>query len=112
MKEVTAIVLQIDAARTQEFEALFQAEEIPIWDDYTARGRFLEAMLIKSTGGGEGRPGIQHYILHVVVADSEAHHDHDHDPRFQAFLEKARQLQPAPPLVWFGLPIFERGGRT
>lgn len=112
MKGITAIVLQIDAAKTQEFEALFQAEEIPIWDDYTARGRFLEAILIKATGGGEGRAGIQHYILHVVMADSEAHHEHDNDPRFKALLEKAQKLQPEPPLVWFGVPIFERAARA
>src|SRR2546425_5309383 len=108
MPEVTAIVLRIDTSRAQEFEALFEAEEVPIWDDFTAEGRFLEAMLIRCAGGSEERGGIVHYILHVVARDSQAHHQHDQDQRFQAFLEKARRLQPEPPLVWFGVPIQER----
>ncbi len=69
-------------------------------------------MLIKSAGGSEEREGIRHYILHVVAADSEAHHEHDHDPRFQTFLDKARKLQPQAPLVWFGAPVFQRATRV
>jgi hypothetical protein len=111
MREVTAIVLRIDAGRAAEFEALFGAEELPIWDDFTRRGRFAEAMLIKSTGGSEEREGVTHYILHVIAADGMAHGEHDHDPRFQRFLEKARKLQPKPPLVWFGAPVFERSAK-
>jgi len=106
--ETTAIVLRIAADRTKDFEAMFEAEEIPIWDDFTRRGRFHEARLVRASGGSEQRAGIQDYILHIVAADHEAHEEHDRDPRFQAFLAKAEMLQPDPPLVWFGDTIFER----
>lgn len=87
---------------------MFEAEEIPIWDDFTRRGRFLEARLVRAAGGSEARSGIQDYILHVVAADHEAHEEHDRDPRFQTFLAKAERLQPESPLVWYGDTIFER----
>jgi hypothetical protein len=88
MSESTAIILRIAADRTQEFEAMFEAEEISIWDDYTAEGLFLEASLSRVGGGSEEQSGIQDYILRVVAADHAAHSRHDNDPRFNAFLEK------------------------
>jgi len=108
--EATVIVLRIAADRATDFEAMFEAEEIPIWDDFTGRGRFLEARLVRAVGGSEQRRGIQDYLLHIVAADHEAHEEHDRDPRFRAFLAKAERLQPDPPLVWFGETIFERRG--
>src|SRR5207245_10958922 len=110
--ETTAIVLRIAADQAKDFEAMFQAEEIPIWEDFAHRGRFLEARLVRAVGGSEQRGGIQDYILHIVAADHEAHEEHDSDPRFRAFLAKAERLQPNPPLVWFGDTIFERRGRA
>ncbi len=106
--EVTAIVLRIAADRSTEFEAMFEAEEIPIWEDFTRRGRFSEARLVRAAGGSEERSGIQDYLLHIVAADHDAHEEHDSDPRFRAFLAKAEKLQPEPLLVWFGKAIFER----
>ena len=87
---------------------MFEAEEIPIWDDFTRRGRFSEARFVRAAGGSEERSGIQDYLLHIVAADHDAHEEHDSDPRFRAFLAKAEKLQPEPPLVWFGDTIFER----
>jgi hypothetical protein len=105
--ETTSIVLRITADHAKDFEAMFEAQEIPIWDDFTRRGRFLEARLVRANGGSEQRGGIQDYILHIVAADHEAHEEHDRDPRFRAFLTKAERLQPEQPLVWFGDTIFE-----
>ena len=104
-----AIILRIAAARSAEFEAMFAAEEIPIWDDYTARGLFKDCSLTRVTGGGETPDGIQDYILHIVATE-EGHTAHDHDPRFASFLKKAKKLQPNEPLVWYGDSIFERRG--
>ena len=106
--ETTAIVLRIAIEHSTEFEAMFEAEEIPIWDDFARRGRFPEASLVRAVGGSETRSGVQDYILHVVAADHEAHEEHDRDSRFRAFLAKAQKLQPEEPLVWFGETIFER----
>jgi hypothetical protein len=37
------------------------------------------------------------------------HSEHDRDPRFEAFLGRARELQPERPSVFGGDIIFERG---
>jgi len=102
-----AIILRIAADRAPDFEAMFEAEEIPIWDDFTARGLFTECSLTRVTGGGQTPDGIQDYILHIVATE-EGHTAHDHDPRFSSFLQRAKELQPNEPLVWFGDAIFER----
>jgi hypothetical protein len=106
--EVTGIVLRIAADRTVEFESMFEAEELPIWDDFTARGLFLDARLIKVKGGSEVKDGIQDYLLQILAADSSAHGAHDADPRFQSFLAKAMKMQPVSPLVWFGRAVHIR----
>lgn len=106
--ETTAIILRIATEHTTKFEAMFEAEEIPIWDDFTSRGGFLEASLVRVVDGTEKQNGVQDYILHIVAANHEAHEEHDRDPRFRAFLKKAQRLQPKEPLVWFGQAIFER----
>ncbi len=114
--EHTVIVLRIAAERAAEFEAMFQREEIPIWDDYTKRGLFHDAKLIKVADGSEVREGVQDYVLSIVAASHAAHSEHDRDPRFKSFLVEAMKLQPKEPLVWFGEAIFERtaggGGAT
>lgn len=106
--EATGIVLRIAADRTAEFESMFEAEELPIWDDFTARGLFLDARLVKVRGGSEVRDGVQDYLLQILAANSAAHSDHDDDARFKAFLAKAMQLQPKAPLVWLGDVTFSR----
>src|SRR2546427_11198911 len=78
--ETTAIVLRIAADHVTDFEAMFEAEEIPIWDEFTRRGRFLEARLVRVLGGSEQRGGIRDYLLHIVAADHDAHEEPDRDP--------------------------------
>src|SRR3989442_15599426 len=104
--ETTAIVLRIAADHAKDFEAMFEAEEIPIWDDFTRRGRFCEARLVRAIGGSEQRGGTQDYLLHIVAADHEAHEEHDRDPPFRAFLAKAGKFPPRPPPLWFRQQIF------
>ena len=105
--QTIAIILRIAADRVAEFEAMFDDEEIAIWDDFIARGLFRECSLTRVTGGGDTPKGIQDYALHIVATE-EGHHAHDHDARFKSFLARAQKLQPQQPLVWFGDPIFER----
>jgi len=106
--EATGIVLRIAADRTAEFESMFEAEELPIWDDFIARGLFLDARLIKVKGGSEVKDGIQDYLLQILAEDSRAHSAHDADPRFQSFLARAMKMQPINPLVWFGEAVHIR----
>jgi hypothetical protein len=109
-----AIILRIAEEKAAQFEAMFSAEELPVWDDFIAQGFFLEASLTRVEGGSESpggdMGGVQHYILQVVVPNFAAHQRHDDDPRFKAFLNKAQQLQALEPLVFFGAPVFERAG--
>src|SRR6202165_1143832 len=96
-----AIILRVAADRAAEVESMCQAEELPIWDDFTARGLFKECSLTRVTGGGETPEGIQDYILHIVATE-EGQTAHDHDPRLNSFLQRAKELQHNEPLAWFG----------
>jgi hypothetical protein len=107
VSQVTAIILRVAADKKEEFERLFREEEMPIWQDFVARGKFIQASLSPVEGGSEERDGVQDYILHVELPGMAEHSEHDSDPRFKAFLEKARKLQPEPPLVYFGTPVFQ-----
>jgi hypothetical protein len=107
-REYTTIVLHIDKARAAEFEELFEREELQRWDDYTKRGRFVEARLIRCRYSALESEGIQDYVLHVVTADEHAHHEHDEDPGFKDYNERADAFQPEEPTVTFGELVFER----
>ena len=107
-REFTTIVLHIDANRTAEFEALFEQEELKRWDDYTRRGRFIEARLIKCEVSTLQETGTQDYVLHIVMADEHAHHEHDSDPGFESYNKAADEFQPQEPAVTFGKVVFER----
>ena len=111
-REYTTIVLHIDSKRAREFEALFERDELKRWDDYTSRGRFVEARLIRCRYSALESEGIQDYVLHVVTADEHAHHEHDDDPGFKAYNELADEFQPHEPTVTFGDLVFERTSRT
>jgi hypothetical protein len=107
-REYTTIVLHIAKERADEFENLFESEELKRWDDYTRRGRFVEARLIRCLYSALASEGIQDYVLQVVTADEHAHHEHDEDPGFKAYDEKADAFQPEGPTVTFGDLVFER----
>ena len=107
-REYTTIVLHIAADKTKEFEALFEHDELARWDDYTARGRFLEARLIRCRYSALQDKGVQDYVLQVITADEKAHHEHDEDPGFKDYNERADAFQPEEPTVTFGDLVFER----
>lgn len=111
-REYTTIVLHIAADRAKEFEALFESDELKRWDDYTARGRFVEARLIRCRYSALSSEGVQDYVLHVVTADEQAHHEHDEDPGFKAYDKKADPFQNDEPTVTFGDLVFERRAPT
>jgi hypothetical protein len=107
-REYTTIVLHIAADKAKEFEQFFEREELKRWDDYTRRGRFVEARLIRCRYSALQSEGIQDYVLHVVTADERAHHEHDEDPGFKSYDERAEVFQPEEPTVTFGDLVFER----
>ncbi len=109
MAQANAIIIRIRADATQEFERLFEAEELPIWDELSGAGKFLKARLARVRFGSEERDDVALYLIYAEVPGMAEHSEHDRDPRFEAFLEKARKLQPEPPSVFGGDVIFERG---
>jgi hypothetical protein len=109
MAQANAIVVRIRKNQAEEFERLFAAEELPLWDEFTERGMFLKARIARVEYGTEERDDVTHYLIYAEVPSMREHSAHDSDPRFESFLAKARELQPEPPLVFGGDIIFERG---
>jgi hypothetical protein len=109
MTQANAIIVRIRASEAQEFERLFEAEELPIWDEFSATGQFLKARLARVEYGTEERDDVALYLIYAEVPSMKEHSAHDRDPRFNAFLQKARQLQPEPPSVFGGDILFSRG---
>jgi hypothetical protein len=109
MAQANAIIIRIRASEAEEFERLFEAEELPIWDEFSAAGKFLKARLARVEYGSEERDDVVLYLIYAEAADMAAHSEHDNDPRFATFLAKAQELQPEPPSVFGGDIIFQRG---
>src|SRR2546425_6472432 len=97
--ETTAIVLRVAADHATDFEAMFDAEEIPIWDDFTRRGRFLEARLGRAIGGRPEGGRLPGYPLHRLAADHEGPPGPPPRPRVRAVLAQAGRVPAGPPLV-------------
>jgi hypothetical protein len=109
MTQANAIILRVRSSEAREFERLFEAEELPIWDEFSAAGKFLNARLARVEFGSETRDDVVLYLIYAEVPSMAEHSEHDSDPRFEAFLEKARKFQPEPPSVFGGSIIFQRG---
>jgi hypothetical protein len=109
MAQGNAIIVRIRADSAEEFERLFEEEELPIWDEFVSNGTFLKARLVRVGFGTEERDDVALYLIYAEVPGMAEHSAHDDDPRFEAFLQKARALQPEPPSVFGGDVVFERG---
>jgi hypothetical protein len=110
MAQANAIVLRIKPDKAEEFERLFEAEELPLWDEFTAQGKFLIARLARVAYGTADaeREDVAVYLLYAELTGMDAHMEHDRDPRFLAYLERVRPLHAEPPLVFGGDVLFER----
>ena len=109
MAQANAIIIRIRAEQAEEFERLFEAEELPLWDEFSASGKFLKARLAKVAYGTEERDDVVLYLIYVEVPSMSEHSAHDSHPKFNEFLVKVREFQPEPPSVFGGDIIFERG---
>jgi hypothetical protein len=109
MAQANAIILRIRSSEAQDFERLFEAEELPVWDEFSAAGKFLKARLARVEFGSETPDDVVLYLIYAEVPSMAEHSEHDSDPRFEAFLEKARRFQPELPSVFGGSIIFQRG---
>ena len=109
MAQANAIIVRIRADAAEEFERLFEEEELPIWDEFVSDGTFVKARLARVEYGSEEREDVALYLIYAEVPGMAEHSAHDRDTRFGAFLERARELQPESPSVFGGDVIFERG---
>lgn len=112
MTQANAIILRIRRDEAAEFERLFEAEELPLWEELSREGKFLQARLARVEFGTEERDDVALYLIYAEVPGMAEHSRHDSDPRFNAFLERARRLQPEPPSVFGGNIVFERKANT
>ena len=56
MAQANAIIVRIRADAAEEFERLFEEEELPIWDEFVSEGMFLRrGSLAWSTGRRNAR---------------------------------------------------------
>jgi hypothetical protein len=107
--ESVGIVLNIYKDKAAEFEQAFRENEYVTWQDYFARGRFVMATLSRIEGiSTRTVDGAQQYLLQVLLADDQAHHEHDSDPRFKEWDSKADAYQIAPPFVFGGEVIISQ----
>ncbi|MGH2642247.1 MAG: hypothetical protein ACRDGO_11170 [Actinomycetota bacterium] len=109
MAQANAIIVRIRADSAEEFERMFEAEELPIWEEFISDGTFLKARLARVEYGSEEREDVALYLIYAEVPGMAEHSAHDRDPRFNAFLRKARELQPESPSVFGGDVILGRG---
>jgi hypothetical protein len=107
--ESIGIVLNIYSDKTAEFEQAFRENELPTWQDFFARGRMLVATLNRMDISTKKVEGAVQYLLLVVMADERGHHEHDNDPRFKAWNEKADVYQIAEPFVFGGETVVNQG---
>jgi hypothetical protein len=107
--ESVGIVLNIYEAKAEEFEQAFRENEYPTWQDFVGRGRFVVATLSRMNISTRPVDGAVQYLLNIILADDHAHHEHDADPRFQAWDAKADAFQIAPPFVFGGEVVISQG---
>jgi hypothetical protein len=53
MAQANAIIVRIREDAAEEFERLFEAEELPIWEEFVSNGTFLAARLARVGYGSE-----------------------------------------------------------
>jgi hypothetical protein len=110
MTQTIAIILKFRDSEADSFERMFEAEVLPLWNEFLAEGKFIGASLTPIQGGDRRPEGERHYILHVEVPGMSEHEEFDEHPRFLEFLPRAKALQPSEPNVWFGTTLFKVGG--
>jgi hypothetical protein len=108
MSQTNAIVIRIRNEQADEFERLFEAEELRVWDDFAERGILLRASLTRVAFGSEESDEYRCYVIVAEFPSMAGHTAHDNDARFNAFLAKARAFQPKGPSVWGGRTLWSR----
>ncbi len=110
MTHTVSIVLNIAAAKADEFERAFEEHEVPIWKDLHEKGTLIRASLSPLDISTVKEKGTRQYLVLAQFHDSSGHHAHDDDPRFERWNEMADGFQPEEPYVFGGDSLYEVGG--
>jgi heme-degrading monooxygenase HmoA len=107
--QTIGIVLNVGQEQTEAFERGFSEMEAPIWADLHARGLLTMATLTRLDISTKKVDGATQYLVVAIFATDEGHHEHDNDPRFEAWNTRADAYQIAEPFVFGGDTIVSRG---
>jgi len=83
--------------------------EAPIWNDLHARRALTMATLTRLDISTKTTTGAVQYLVVAIFASDEGHHEHDTDPRFEAWNRRADAYQVAEPFVFGGDTIVNAG---
>lgn len=106
MSQTTSIILTFRREDASQFEAMFKQEVYPLWEEFKSAGQIIRASLTPAQVGQADTTQFIEYLLSVEVPGMPDHQAFDSDPRFTAFLDKAKPMQPVEPLVYFGDTLF------
>jgi quinol monooxygenase YgiN len=107
--QTIGIVLNIGKGHVEAFERGFRDMEAPIWADLHARGVLTMATLTHLDVSTKAVDGAAQYLVVAIFATDEGHHEHDNDPRFDAWNRQADAYQVAEPFVFGGETIVSQG---
>ena len=107
--QTIGIVLNVGKDKTEEFEAGFREMEAPVWADLRSRGLLTMATLTRLDSTTKKVDGAAQYLVVAIFADDRGHHEHDNDPRFEAWNTRADAYQIAEPFVFGGDTIVNEG---
>jgi quinol monooxygenase YgiN len=107
--QTIGIVLNIGEDKVEAFERGFREMEAPIWADLHARGILTMATLTKLDITTKPVKRAAQYLVVAIFASAEGHHEHDNDPRFEAWNKRADAYQVAEPFVFGGDTIVSQG---
>jgi hypothetical protein len=107
--ETIAVVLSVKPGEVEAFEAGFRQHEVPIWQDFQARGILIRASITKMDITSAPNGDAIQYLIVAVFADGEGHHLHDHDPRFIAWNKLADAYQVAEGMAFGGETFVQVG---
>ena len=107
--DTIAVVLSVKPDQVEAFEAGFREHELPIWQDYQARGIMTSASIAKMDISSVRRGDAVQYLIAVTFATGEGHHLHDNDPRFNAWNQLADQYQVGDGMAFGGETLLSVG---
>lgn len=109
--QTVGIVLNVGRDQAEEFEKGFREQELPTWTDLHSRGLLTMATLSRLDITTKRVDGAVQYLVVAIFATDEGHHEHDNDPRFKAWNERADAYQIAEPFVFGGDTIVSAGSQ-